>query len=120
MNYFTPEGDPKLFACSCGKCDTKPTTRLLDTLQIIREDVGFPMKVTSGPRCPDYNSTILGSKYSEHIDGDGSDIECLHSRQRFILIDAAINSGINRIGIGKTFIHLGVSETNDQMVMWVY
>ena len=120
MKYFTPEGDPKLFKCFCGNCDTKPTKRLLITLDDIRADIGIPMIINSGPRCPAYNKLIGGATYSEHQDGDGADVFCANTRMRFKLIEAAILHGINRIGISKKFIHLGVSETNTQMVIWVY
>jgi len=120
MRHFSPETDPKLFACPCGKCDAKPTKRLLASLDSVRDVVGFPLGVSSGPRCKAYNKKIGGAKYSEHMDGDGADIPCTSSSNRIRIVDAALNVGINRIGIAKTYIHLGVSETNDQMVMWVY
>ena len=118
--YFTPKSDPKLFACPCGDCDTKPSQRLLDLLQDTRSSAGVPMHVTSGPRCPAYNKVIGGAKYSEHPDGDGADIEIFGSRNRFLVTKAALDNGCNRLGIAKRFLHLGVSETNDQQVIWIY
>ena len=120
MRYFSEEGDPRLYNCPCGNCVTKANPRLPEVLDRIRGQSGVPMAVTSGPRCVHYNIKVGGADYSEHIDGEGADISCTSSRARFLIIEAAISQGINRIGIGKTFIHLGISETNDQMVMWTY
>ena len=120
MKYFTPEGDPLLYGCPCGNCLTKPNSQLPLILELIREDAGIPMVVTSGPRCVQHNIDIGGANYSEHIDGEGADIACDNSRDRFLIIQAAINNGINRIGVGKNLIHLGISITNDPLVMWVY
>ena len=120
LKHFSPEGDPMLFSCPCGNCDTKPNPRLPQVLDLVREESGVPMFITSGPRCEAHNMAIGGAKYSEHMDGDGADIACSSSRERFMIINAAISNGINRIGVGKLLIHLGISETNDPMVMWVY
>lgn len=121
MRYFTVKGDQKLFRCPCGDCMTMVNPRLPMILDSIRSHVGEPMHITSGPRCQKYNDSLPGSaKYSEHIDGDGADVACDNSRMRLSLIDAALAHGITRIGVGKTFVHLGISETNDQNVLWVY
>jgi uncharacterized protein YcbK (DUF882 family) len=120
MNYFTPEGDPLLFDCPCGACHYTASTRLINRLNEAREEAGIPFIITSGPRCPSYNQQIGGATYSEHIDGDGADVACSDSRTRWKIIDAAVKVGFNRIGIAKSFIHLGVSASNDQDVIWLY
>ncbi len=119
-NYFTPETDPILFACPCGNCDVKPSQELLDFLNRVRAEAGIPMYVTSGPRCAPYNTHIGGAKYGEHLDGDGADIQATNSRQRFKLLDAAFRCGCKRLGLGISFLHLGVSIINDQDVAWNY
>lgn len=120
LKHFSPEGDPMLFGCPCGNCITKPNPRLPVLLDIMREETGIPMKINSGPRCVPYNVHIGGADYSEHVDGEGADVACSNSRDRSLLIQAAIKLGINRIGVAKTFIHFGISVTNDQNVMWTY
>ena len=121
-SHFTIEGDPLLFSCPCDNtdCNQKPHTQLLQMLNRTRELAGIPMGVNSGPRCPEYNIRIGGAKYSEHVEGKGADIKCTNSRSRMLLVQAALQAGFNRIGIAKKFIHLGCSESNDQLVMWVY
>jgi len=120
MNYFNPEQDPMLYKCPCGHCNVVVNPELPRVLNLVRERAGTPMVVTSGPRCPQYNIAIGGATYSEHVDGDGADIVCTSSRSRFLIIRAAIEVGINRIGVDDIFLHLGISKTNDQLVMWVY
>jgi hypothetical protein len=119
-NYFTPESDPMLFACPCGNCEVKANPDLIKFLNVVRHKAKVPMYVTSGPRCAAYNAQIEGAKYSEHIDSDGADIQVSASRPRFLIIKAAIESGCVRIGAGNSFLHLGISETNDQEVFWDY
>jgi len=120
LNYFTPDGDPLLFNCPCGECHYSPSTTLINRLNEAREEAGIPFIVTSGPRCPHYNAHIKGATYSEHIDGDGADISCTDSRTRSKIINAALKVGFTRIGVARSFIHLGVSPSNDQDVIWVY
>lgn len=120
LRYFSPETDPRLFKCPCGDCDKKPTKELLLAVDAVRALSGTPMVVSSGPRCRHYNHLIGGTAFSEHLDGDGADIRCQDSRSRMLIIAAAVKVGINRIGVAKGFVHLGVSRTNDHNVMWVY
>lgn len=122
LNYFSERGDPRLYNCGCDyhNCAATVSPVLPVILDLIREDAGVPMTITSGPRCVSYNIDIGGSEYSEHIDGEGADVECYSSRARMLIVAAAIKNGITRIGVAKTFIHLGISTTNDQLVMWVY
>lgn len=122
MKYFSPTTDPLLYACGCSyhDCVASINPRLPEVLDVIREMIGAAMIINSGPRCVTHNIDIGGANYSEHIDGDGVDVSCTTSRLRFLIVRAALEVGINRIGIGKTFIHLGISTTNDNLVMWVY
>ena len=119
-HYFNPESDPLLYRCPCLACAHGPSPRLITTLDQVRHVAGIPFHVTSGPRCHAHNKKVGGSEFSEHIDGDGADIACADSRSRFLIVNAAIQEGVTRIGIAKSFIHLGVSETNDQHVIWTY
>ena len=122
LRHFSHKGDPLLFACPCNRltCLVTVNPRLPEVLDLIRDDTGIPMVITSGPRCVPHNIEIGGADYSEHIDGEGADVQCSSSRDRFMLINSAIKHGINRIGVGNNLIHLGISETNDQFVMWTY
>jgi hypothetical protein len=126
LHYFNPDDDPKLYTCGCGKCSAGPSDRLLHVLDQCRHVAGVPFRVTSGPRCSEYNDEIGGSENSEHIDngkgdeGTAADIYCPGSRERFLIVSAAIQEGVTRIGIGKDFLHLGVSSTHPGHVIWTY
>jgi uncharacterized protein YcbK (DUF882 family) len=119
MKYFTKKGDPKLFSCSCGECNAKPSPRLLFLLQEARKYAGIPFMINSGPRCPEHNAKEGGSVTSEHITGEAADIRCLNSMDRFTMIQAALHVGFTRVGISKDFIHLGV-RNSQQSVVWLY
>lgn len=120
LRYFNPEQDPALFYCRCGKCDAKPSPELLKMVDAVRDLAGIPFIITSGPRCQQWNDANGGAKFSEHVDGDGVDIAVASSRARYLIVAAAIAWGVTRIGIAKSFIHLGVSKQNDQEVIWTY
>lgn len=89
-------------------------------LDFIRDDVGFPIKVNSGYRTPEHNTAVGGSVNSAHLSGLAVDIACPNSHERFLLVQAALKYGFNRIGMGSNFIHLDIDETKPQRVIWTY
>lgn len=93
---------------------------LIPTLDAIREIYRKPMIVTSGYRCAEYNQQVGGVQDSEHTDGLAADIKCESSYDRFELISACLSEGITRIGIGKDFIHIGISAHKPSRVIWLY
>ena len=124
--YFFPDTDPKLFACPCGRdCEAPkgPSRTLLEKLNRTRALYGAPLAVTSGPRCLVYNRQIDGADDSEHTVPTGceaADVAVVGSRMRWALVNAAIQAGIHRIGIGRGFLHFGVSERHDPQCIWTY
>jgi uncharacterized protein YcbK (DUF882 family) len=111
--YFKPEE----FRCPC--CGAvKVSDTLVQTLDNIREIVGFPMKINSGYRCPKHNEEVGGGP--EHPSGEAADVHCADSQKRFALANAALSASVRRIGIGKAFIHIGVSKDLPQSVIWTY
>ena len=91
---------------------------LVPTLERIRARYGRPMMVVSGYRCPEHNAKIGGGP--EHLDGQAADIAITNSQERFELIKAAIEEGIKRIGPDEGFVHIGISKTLPQRVIWLY
>lgn len=107
------------FKCPCcGKVSLNEN--LIPTLDRIRGMYGKPMYITSGYRCPEHNTEVGGKPSSAHLTGEAADISCVSDRDRFNLIYAAITSGINRIGISSKFIHIDISESLPQNVLWLY
>lgn len=96
-------------------------TELVDLLDIIREECGFALKLVSGYRTVAENAKLPDSaEKSAHTTREAGDVYVVDSRKRQILIDVARKHGINRIGIGKTFVHLDISKTLPQNVTWTY
>ena len=123
MTYFNPRTDPALFRCGCERpaCDAPPPTQeLLDRLDLMRYQYGYPIVITSGPRCATWNLKKGGKANSDHRTGEGADLDCPGSRARFELYDAARRAGFRRLGIGRNFLHVGTAERLDQDVTWTY
>jgi uncharacterized protein YcbK (DUF882 family) len=115
MIYFKEEE----FKCPCcGELSLSPN--LIPTLTDIRLIYKQPMVITSGYRCWKHNQAIGGVPTSEHLTGEGADVECTTSHDRYKLIDACLSVGIKRIGIGTNFIHIGISKTLPQEMIWLY
>lgn len=107
------------FNCSCcGKNEMDMDfVKMLDDMRAL---YGQPITIESGYRCEKHNKAVGGVAGSDHEEGKGVDIIVNGSVARYTLIGLAYHLKIKRIGIGKTFIHLGVSEKLPQFVMWTY
>lgn len=69
-NFKTSE-----FACKhCG--ENKIVQEVIDMAQIIRDELGVPVRVNSGYRCPEHNKNSRGVKNSKHIFGHAADLSC--------------------------------------------
>lgn len=78
------------------------------------------MIVTSGYRTEEHNDEVGGVDGSAHTGGYAVDIACRTSRLRFLIIQAALDVGISRIGIARTFIHLDTDPSKPVQVAWLY
>ena len=52
--YFSMEE----LSCHCGCGQMKMDSDFMENLVEMREELGFPMKITSGYRCPEYNAQV--------------------------------------------------------------
>lgn len=125
MGDLTKDFDRSEFVCGCGCGADRVDPPFLWKLQYMRDQAQVVFNIISGCRCPKYNEDEGGYETSDHITTDtlaceGADIECKNSTNRFIMLDAAILAGFRRIGIGKTFIHIGNRSSNPQKVSWLY
>lgn len=75
-------------------------------LETARRKCGFPWRVTSGYRTPEYNKKIGGASDSWHVKGKAVDIACTDSRKRRALVAAAIAVDIPGIEICDAHVHL--------------
>ena len=87
------------FACKhCG--ENKIEHELIDKLQLLRSDVGFPFKITSGYRCADHPIEKVKSEPGTHALGLAADI-LLRGEQALEVISKATDYGFTGIGINQ-------------------
>jgi zinc D-Ala-D-Ala carboxypeptidase len=111
------------FRCPC--CNATPDPESLEfkyfvgKLQEIRDMCRFPLKITSGFRCVKHNKKVGGEKDSSHLLGIAVDIAINNDYTRLAFLSSAIQVGIKRIGIAKTYIHVDIDDGKDNAV-WLY
>jgi uncharacterized protein YcbK (DUF882 family) len=89
-------------------------------LEAIRLMIGRPLIIQSGWRTLEHNTEVGGVDGSAHTGGWAVDVACRDSRLRFLIIQAALNVGISRIGIAKSFVHLDADPSKPVQVAWEY
>ena len=96
--------------------------RLIMILDNMRHRSQLPYKINSGYRSQEYNDTLKNSsKNSSHIKGKAVDISAPDSKTRYSIIEAALHFGIQRIGIGASFIHIDIDDKDKPAeVCWIY
>ena len=93
----------------------------LEKLDYARGNASIAFKITSGYRTPHWNDNVAGGRIgSSHKKGLAADIAYTGSRERYIIVKALMDVGINRLGIGKGFIHADVDKSKDTNVIWLY
>lgn len=122
MNWdkYKPYFKPEEFTCKCGCGKNNMTKKQMDMLLTARIDADIPFVITSGTRCEEHNLYAGGNEYSEHLTGEGTDIRCVFSGHRWIMLKALLKAGFKRIGISTTFIHVGTNKDKPQEVIWKY
>lgn len=117
--------DSREWLCQCARpdCDapTIPDPALVALCDTLRDAVDAPLGITSGLRCTFWNDHEHGEPQSGHLTGTEVDLACPTSRFRFRLLQAIFSRNVTRVGIGKTFVHVGLSTTPlPQSVVWTY
>jgi len=97
----------------------------VQTLDIARDIYGYPMKITSGFRTIEHNRSLIARGYSaspksSHLLGWAADIYVPNSARRFLMVEALLDAGITRLGIGSNFIHADMDPNKTPNVMWTY
>ena len=68
------------YACDCPcYCDGWPTAmdeELLEKIEELRQNLGSPIVITSGVRCPRWNEEVGGVDNSKHLHGHAADLYC--------------------------------------------
>ena len=123
MNYFSEDE----LRCKCGCGEYFFDDKVLDLLNSIRRDCGFPLPVTSGYRCPNHPIEAAkdadGRPIGAHCTGKAVDIGVERGRAHR-LIQSALEHGCPRIGVnqkgGGRFIHLDWDYTRPHPTVWSY
>ena len=94
----------------------------LELLDEIRAEAGIPFQINSGYRTPEHNRDpkVGGGPNSAHLRGMAADIRATSGRQKALIVLAAAKNGIQRIGIGKTFVHIDIDGTLPSPTIWLY
>lgn len=89
-------------------------TSLLDILDYLESLPGVgELKINSAYRSQSYEVRMGRNGLSAHCLGKAVDIACYDSKMRYLIIKAALQKGIHRIGVYKSFIHLDVATAKD-------
>lgn len=91
-----------------------------DKLNKAREISGVPFILNSAFRCSKHNEEVGGSNTSSHLVGCAVDIKVTDSYTRYKIVTALLEVGFNRIGIGKSFIHVDDDMTKQEELIWLY
>lgn len=118
MKHFQPSE----FSCNCG-CgggfsDMDPAA--LDMLDDARESANIPFHINSAYRCEKHNKAVGGVPNSAHTTGHAVDISARSGREKWLIVNALIDAGFDRIGIAGTFIHADNDPSNTPDVIWSY
>ena len=92
----------------------------LKKLDEARHKAGVSFSINSGYRTHDHNKKVGGKADSSHTKGLAVDIHAATSRKRYLILQALIKVGFNRIGIAKSFIHVDDDKEKAQQVTWLY
>lgn len=122
---FHPDTDVKL-RCTCGRlgCDKRSVDQpTLDQVQKVRDDLGQPMTITSGGRCPNHPNEVTKSAPGDHQEQKAVDVACNDARTETKLKVLAGRHGATRVAGGAYcgFVHMAWTETDRTDVpTWSY
>tara|TARA_R110002020_G_scaffold67718_4_gene177629 strand:- start:1288 stop:1668 length:381 start_codon:yes stop_codon:yes gene_type:complete len=120
---FHPDTDSKLL-CTCGhpQCDKRSVNQYtLNQVQHVRVDLGLPMTITSGGRCPYHPNEVNKSKPGDHQEQWAVDVFYDTVLMRNKLMVLAGRHGATRVAAGKNFVHMAWTPTLDLSVpTWEY
>lgn len=119
MPKLTEHFNSEEFDCKCGCGKNNISKELVDRLEQVRRNCGYPIVITSGCRCEKHNLAVGGKENSSHLLGLAADIQCdFPAKRRWILRHSIYV--FDRIGIAKYFIHLDIDPNKPVDVIWLY
>ena len=123
---MTPHFSAAELACKCG-CGMLPALDAVERLERVRVAVGFPLKVTSGARCPFYNQQVAHTgDGGPHTTGRAFDL-AVRGAQALEVVRAALAEGFTGIGVSQKgdsrFLHiddLPAADGRPRPTIWSY
>jgi hypothetical protein len=98
-------------ACGCDRGSCKAVVVhwcLIRLLSRIRKQIGQPLYVTSGYRCPRHNRDVGGAPESLHLAGMAADVQASIEPRHLAAIAKACGAG--GIGVYPRHVHVDVGE----------
>jgi uncharacterized protein YcbK (DUF882 family) len=92
----------------------------IDRLDQLVDRLGYKPGINSGFRTAARNAAVKGSANSAHLRGLAVDLQAMSGRARFQIVQAALQVGITRIGVAKTYVHLDMDQALPGQVIWTY
>ena len=90
----------------------------LAKLDQLREECGFPFRITSGYRDPSHPNEARKEKPGTHSQGIAADIAVSNGFERMNIVHNALKLGFGGVGVAKSFVHVDTRTTTP--VMWTY
>ena len=94
--------------------------KFMKKLDIARQIAKIPFIATSGFRSQIWEQEQGRDGTSSHTKGLAIDLKAQDSINRYKLINSLLSVGLNRIGIGKNFIHVDIDKDKPSNVIWHY
>lgn len=117
LKYFSQSDFDKCNPpCKLEEMDNK----FMKKLDIARQIAKIPFIATSGFRSEEWELKQGRDGTSSHTKGLAIDLKAQDSPTRYKLINSLLSVGLNRIGIGKNFIHVDMDKDKPSNVIWHY
>lgn len=117
------------FACKCGCGRNEIDPALITVVQQIRSLCGYPLRISSGYRCPDHPAEARKSTPGTHTEGLAADIAVSHERAHSVLKYALRHSTVTGVGVNQKggveqrFVHVDIAPrapTRPRPHVWSY
>lgn len=115
--YFSPA---EFLRCKPSCSIKQMDEEFLSLLDKVREKAGIPLVLNCAYRSREWDLAKGRSDNSAHTRGKAVDIRCNTNANRYKIVKAALDCGITRIGVGKSYIHLDNDGSLSQNVIWHY
>jgi uncharacterized protein YcbK (DUF882 family) len=102
----------------CSMADMNQDT--LKRFDKARHIAGIPFYVNSAFRTVEHERRQGRNGTSSHTTGRAMDIRAIGGRNRYLVVNALLKAGFNRIGVHERFIHADDDPNKDQQVIWFY